>query len=304
VSSTLSRNLIQFVRNRGLFRVIAVFLTLSITQATAENAAAQPARLVVLAPNLVELIYSLGGGAQIVATTDHADYPAAALSIPRVGNYVGIQLEKVLALKPDAVLVWETGTPAADILKMQQLGLKVVSFKTTQLEDIADQLRQLGVLVQQQVKAEELASAYLQRLTDLRQQYQSETAVSVFYELWDNPLSTISRDAWPQQHLRVCGATNIFENAIAAYPQVGLEQVIAADPAIIIQPISKNEPRTLVQWQRWPELKAIKNNQIIQPDSDLLHRATLRTLDGVASLCREISKSRQFYTQVPATSGR
>jgi vitamin B12 transport system substrate-binding protein len=304
VSSTLSRNLIQFVRNRGLFRVIAVFLTLSITQATAENAAAQPARLVVLAPNLVELIYSLGGGAQIVATTDHADYPAAALSIPRVGNYVGIQLEKVLALKPDAVLVWETGTPAADILKMQQLGLKVVSFKTTQLEDIADQLRQLGVLVQQQVKAEELASAYLQRLTDLRQQYQSETAVSVFYELWDNPLSTISRDAWPQQHLTVCGATNIFENASAAYPQVGLEQVIAADPAIIIQPISKNEPRTLVQWQRWPELKAIKNNQIIQPDSDLLHRATLRTLDGVASLCREISKSRQFYTQVPATSGR
>ncbi|MBU2223030.1 MAG: cobalamin-binding protein [Gammaproteobacteria bacterium] len=284
--------------------MIAVFLTLSITQATAENAAAQPARLVVLAPNLVELIYSLGGGAQIVATTDHADYPAAALSIPRVGNYVGIQLEKVLALKPDAVLVWETGTPAADILKMQQLGLKVVSFKTTQLEDIADQLRQLGVLVQQQAKAEELASAYLQRLTDLRQQYQSETAVSVFYELWDNPLSTISRDAWPQQHLKVCGATNIFENASAAYPQVGLEQVIAADPAIIIQPISKNEPRTLVQWQRWPELKAIKNNQIIQPDSDLLHRATLRTLDGVASLCREIAKSRQFYTQVPATSGR
>ncbi|MBU1437079.1 MAG: cobalamin-binding protein [Gammaproteobacteria bacterium] len=284
--------------------MIVVFLTLSVTQATAEKAAAQPARLVVLAPNLVELIYSLGGGAQIVATTDHADYPAAALSIPRVGNYVGIQLEKVLALKPDAILVWETGTPTADILKMQQLGLKVVSFKTTQLEDIADQLRQLGVLVQQQVKAEELASAYLQRLTDLRQQYQSETAVSVFYELWDNPLSTISRDAWPQQHLKVCGATNIFENASAAYPQVGLEQVIAADPAIIIQPISKNEPRTLVQWQRWPELKAIKNNQIIQPDSDLLHRATLRTLDGVASLCREISKSRQFYTQVPATSGR
>ncbi|MBU2179992.1 MAG: ABC transporter substrate-binding protein, partial [Gammaproteobacteria bacterium] len=247
MSSTLSRNLIQFFRNRGLFRVIVVFLTLSVTQATAEKAAAQPARLVVLAPNLVELIYSLGGGVQIVATTDHADYPAAALSIPRVGNYVGIQLEKVLALKPDAVLVWETGTPAADILKMQQLGLKVVSFKTTQLEDIADQLRQLGVLVQQQVKAEELASAYLQRLTDLRQQYQSETAVSVFYELWDNPLSTISRDAWPQQHLRVCGATNIFENASAAYPQVGLEQVIAADPAIIIQPISKNEPRTLVQ---------------------------------------------------------
>lgn len=264
----------------------------------------QPKRLVVLAPNLVELIFSLGGGAHIIATTDHADYPAAARSIPRVGNYAAIQLEKVVALQPDLVLVWDSGTPAADIKKMQQLGIKIQHFQTTKLEDIASQLLQLGALVQQQAKAQQLAAAFLQRLNALRQQYQTQQQVSVFYELWDNPLSTISRDAWPQQHLNVCGAKNIFDNASAAYPQVGLEQVIAADPALIIQPVSENEPRTLVQWQRWPELRATKNKQIIQPDSDLLHRATLRTLDGVATLCRKIAKSRQFYTQVPAASSR
>jgi vitamin B12 transport system substrate-binding protein len=270
--------------------------------AVPEKAAAK--RLVVLAPNLVELIFSLGGGAQIIATTDHADYPEAARSIPRVGNYAAIQLEKVVALQPDLVLVWDTGTPAADIKKMQQLGLKVLHFQTTKLEDIASQLLQLGALVGQQTTAQELSTAYLQQLNVLKSQYQTQPPVSVFYELWDNPLSTISRDAWPQQHLNVCGAKNIFENASAAYPQVGLEQVIAANPALIIQPISENEPRTLVSWQRWPELRATKYKQIIQPDSDLLHRATLRTLDGVATLCREIAKSRQFYAQVPAASGR
>ncbi len=263
-----------------------------------------PKRLVVLAPNLVELIFSLGGGTHIVATTDHADYPAAARSIPRVGNYAAIQLEKVVALQPDLVLVWDTGTPVADIKKMQQLGLKVLHFQTSKLEDIAGQLLQLGELVQQQTKAQQLSAAFLLQLNSLKQQYQTQQQVSVFYELWDNPLSTIGRDAWPQQHLNVCGANNIFENATAAYPQVGLEQVIAANPALIIQPVSENEPRTLVQWQRWPELRATKNKQIIQPDSDLLHRATLRTLDGVATLCREIEKSRQFYAQVPAASGR
>ncbi len=264
----------------------------------------QPKRLVVLAPDLVELIFSLGGGANIVATSDYADYPPAARDIPRVGNYVAIQLEKVVALQPDLVLVWETGTPAADILKMQQLGLTVLSFQTTQLEDIASQLRQLGEIVQQQAKAEELAVAFLRQLAALRQQYQSQSPLPVFYELWDNPLSTISHTAWPQQHLTLCGAKNIFENASAAYPQVGLEQVLAANPAVIIQPVSKNEPRALVQWQRWPFLHASKNKQIIQPNSDLLHRATLRTLDGVATLCREIAKSRQFYAQVSAASGR
>ena len=187
---------------------------------------------------------------------------------------------------------------------MQQLGLKVMHFQTKQLEDIASQLMQLGELVQQQNKAQQLSAKFLQQLASLRQQYQTQQPIRVFYELWDNPLSTISRDAWPQQHLNVCGAQNIFEHASAAYPQVGLEQVIAGNPALIIQPISENEPRTLVQWQRWPELMAAKNKQIIQPDSDLLHRATLRTLDGVATLCREIAKSRQFYAQVPAASGR
>lgn len=261
-------------------------------------------RLVVLAPNLVELIFSLGGGAQIVGTTDHADYPAAARTIPRVGNYAAIQLESLVALQPDLVLVWDTGTPAADIQKMQQLGLKVLHFQTHQLEDIASQLVQLGELVQQQAKAAELSAEFLQQLKNLRQQYQAQPLISVFYELWDNPLSTINKDAWPSQHLRVCGAQNIFDQASAAYPQVGLEQVIAADPALIIQPTSENEPRTLVQWQRWPELTAAKNNQIIQVDSDLLHRATLRTLDGVAILCRKIANSRQFYAQVPATISR
>ncbi len=158
--------------------------------------------------------------------------------------------------------------------------------------------------MQQQTKAQQLSANFLQQLASLRQQYQTQAPIRVFYELWDNPLSTISRDAWPQQHLNVCGAQNIFEHASAAYPQVGLEQVIAGNPALIIQPVSENEPRTLVQWQRWPELMAAKNKQIIQPDSDLLHRATLRTLDGVAILCREIAKSRQFYAQVPAASGR
>jgi vitamin B12 transport system substrate-binding protein len=284
--------------------VVCCFFACLPLSATSTAAVTQSKRLVVLAPNLVELIFSLGAGDQIVATTDHADYPASARAIPRVGNYAAISLEKVVALQPDLVLVWDTGTPAADIKKMQQLGLKVMHFQTKKLEDIASQLLQLGDLVQQSAKARQLAAAFLQQLQSVRQQYQTQQPVTVFYELWDNPLSTVSQDAWPQQHLQLCGAKNIFENATAAYPQVGLEQVIAANPALIIQPISENEPRALVQWQRWPELMAAKNNQIIHVDSDLLHRATLRTLDGVAILCREIAKSRQFYAQVPAASGR
>jgi len=289
---------------RSLWLLAWLLLSLPLQAADEPVQPAKPKRLVVLAPNLVELIFSLGAGEQIVATTDHADFPEAARSIPRVGNYAAISLEQVVALQPDLVLVWDTGTPAADIQKMQQLGLKISHFQTKTPEDIAKQLLQLGELVQQPAKAQQLATSYLKQLQSLRQQYQSAPPVRVFYELWDNPLSTVSQTAWPQQHLQLCGADNIFGNAGAAYPQVGLEQVLAGNPALIIQPVSVNEPRTLVSWQRWPQLQAVKNNQVIQVDSDLLHRATLRTLEGVAILCRKIAESRQFYAQVPAASGR
>ena len=110
--------------------------------------------------------------------------------------------------------------------------------------------------------------------------------------------------AWPAQHLALCGAENVFANVGPAYPQVGIEQVLSANPALIVQPVSVNEKKNLSPWQQWPQLKAVQNNQIIQSDSDLLHRATLRTLDGVATLCRQIEKSRQFYAQALAGSGR
>lgn len=264
----------------------------------------QQLKLVVLAPNLVELIFSLDAGKQIIATSEHADYPQAARGIPQVGNYAAVQLEKVVALKPDLVLVWHTGTPAADVARLQQLGLKVVSFETRTLDDIALQLEQLGRLLGREQAATALATDFRQRLTQLRQQYQDATKIRVFYELWHQPLSTVSEDSWPQQHLALCGAENIFAKAGSAYPQVAMEQVLLANPQLIIQPLSENEPRQLVDWHRWPQLAAVKNNQFIQPDSDILHRATLRTLDGVANFCREIAKSRQFYAQVIANPGR
>lgn len=261
-------------------------------------------KLIVLAPDLVELLYSLDAGSQIIASSEHADYPEAAKTLPRVGNYAGLSLEKIVSLQPDLILYWQNGTPVADVERLQALGLKLESFENKTLDDIAKNLLRLGALTGRTEKAEQLATAFRARLQAITTAYSNKTSIPLFYEIWDNPLSTISGQAWPAQHLRLCGAQNIINTRQNPYPQVSVEQVITANPWLIVQPVSKNEPRTLFQWQTFTGVKAVKYQQFAQPNSDLLHRASLRTLTGVQELCHLIDNSRQFYAQVIRGVGR
>ena len=259
---------------------------------------AKPAqRIVALSPHLVEQLYSLGVGDRIVGTTDHADYPEAAKNIPRVGNYAHLQIEKILALKPDLVLAWTDGNPPADLTKLRQLGLTLVDSNPLQLTDIAKELRLLGQLTGAEAEAEQQAQLMEQGLEELEKNYAGKTKVTVFYELWQQPLSTVAQQAWPQQQLELCGAANPFANAIGDYPQVSLEHVIASQPQLIIQPVSVNEPRALLDWSRWPAVPAVQYQQFSQPNSDLVHRTTSRMLQGVRQLCADIDKTRQFFAK-------
>lgn len=277
----------------------AILCVLSMFGSFAAAATAKTSqRLVVLAPHLVEQLYSIDAGHLIVGTVEHADFPAAATKIPRIGNYAGLQLESILALQPDLVLYWQSGSAAADIQALQKLGIRTESFEANTLEDIAIDLIRLGALTGHDIVAKQQADKFRLRLQSLRQQYQQQQPVSVFYELWDEPLSTIGQGAWPMQALTLCGATNVFADATIAYPQVSAESLLERQPQLILQPVSNTESRRLTEYnQRFATLRAVQLDQLAQPNADLLHRATVRTLDGVAELCQMVANSRDFYQQ-------
>ncbi len=290
------------VRSRLVRTRLVRLLTALLLLCSFHGVAATPPRLVVLAPHLVEQLYNIDAGKMIVGTVEHADYPAAASKIPRVGNYAGLQLERILALKPDLVLYWQSGSPAADISRLQSLGIRTEAFEAKTLDDIASDLLRLGELTGRQPLATLRAAEFRQRLAQLRQQYQQQSVVTVFYELWDEPLSTIGPDAWPMQALTLCGGKNIFADARSAYPQVSAEALLQRQPQLILQPASATEARRLTDFpQRFASLRAVQLKQLAKPDADLLHRATLRTLDGVTELCQMLAKSRAFYAGLGAS---
>ncbi len=252
-----------------------------------------PQKIIALAPHLVELLYSIGAGDQIIGTTDYADFPEAAENIPRVGSYAGLQVEKIVAMQPDMVLAWKTGNPVADLERLKKLGVPVVYSDIVTLEDVATELRRLGGLTGHKDTAEALADTYSAELQTLRKTYQGRSPVTVFYELWSRPLTTVARTAWPQQQLTLCGAVNPFRHQPQDYPQISLEDVLLKNPDVIIQPDHNGKTDIDgINWKRWPQLKAISNNRLIHPDADMAHRMTLRALDATRVLCEEIDKAR------------
>ncbi len=254
----------------------------------------QKPTIIALAPHIVEMLYDIGAGGQIIGTTDFADYPEQAKAIPRIGNYAKLQIERVIELQPDFILAWQSGNPSDDLERLKQLGFNIVYSEPKTFEDIAKEIRLFGKLSGHQKQAEKLSKQFLTELTSLKKAYQNKESITVFYELWSRPLTTVAKGSWPQQHLNICQATNPFEQVSTPYPQVNIEKILLTPIDLIIQPMSINQTaKEGFNWQDWPVIPAVKNNRIIQPDADALHRMTLRSLDELSKLCFEIDQVRQ-----------
>jgi vitamin B12 transport system substrate-binding protein len=285
----------RYLLGFGLLSFLYLHPSLSVAKEDSNNSL-QKRKIIALAPHIVESLYAIGAGEQIIGTTAHADYPADAKNILRVGNYARLQIEKIIQLKPDVIIAWKTGNPTDDLARLKKYQLKVIYSHPQTLEDVANELIMLGKITGREVAANIIAAKYMKKLQKIQQTYANQSKVSVFYELWSRPLRTVANQAWPQQQIQLCGATNPFANAIDDYPSIGLEQVLVSLPQVVIQPSQPNtDSPDGLNWSQWQHIPAVKNNFIFYPNADKLHRMTTRMLDEVVVLCEQIDTARQFY---------
>jgi vitamin B12 transport system substrate-binding protein len=251
--------------------------------------------IIALSPHIVEILYDIGAGEQIIGTTDFADYPEQAKSIPVIGNYLRLQIEKVIALKPDLIIAWKSGSPSDDLARLKQLGFTIIYSQPNSFIDIAKEMREFGELTGNKEETEQKAKQFLTKLAAIKEKFQNKAPITGFYELWSRPLTTVAKGSWPQQFLSICGVNNPFEQVITPYPQINIETVLQTPVELIIQPLSENQTdKQGFNWQDWPVIPAVKNKQIIQPDADAMHRMTTRSLEELQNLCLSIDKTRQW----------
>ena len=251
-------------------------------------------RVIAMAPHATELVYAAGGAARMVGAVEYSDYPEAAKALPRVGNNLQIDMERVASLKPDLIVVWLHGNSERQIEQIRTLGIPMFHSEPKKLDDIAATLSRLGKLMGTDSAAEAAAATARGTLATLKTQYAGRPVVRTFYQVWDKPLYTLNGGHIVSDALRLCGGENIFAAMKITAPVVSVEAVLQEDPeAILGTERRKKEDNGVGMWRQFPNMTAVRRANLFSVDGNLLNRAGPRMIAGTAALCEKLELARQ-----------
>lgn len=248
-------------------------------------------RVISLAPSITELLFSAGAGHAIVGAVDFSDYPAAAVTIPRVGSYANFDYEAIVKLKPDLIIGWQSGNPAEKIAHLERLGLRVFLIEPRRLDDLIHSVRTFARVAGNEGQAQASIEAFKQIIAPWQNHPKRAAPVRVFYQIWHQPLMTLNKQHLFNELLETCGGQNVFADLAPLAPKIDIEAVLKTNPDVIIASgMDTARPQWLDQWQQWPQLTAVKNGHLFFIPPDLLQRQSLRAAEGIQQLCLAIEK--------------
>jgi iron complex transport system substrate-binding protein len=246
-----------------------------------------PQRIITLSPHLAELVFSLGSGDQLVGVIEHSDYPKQVNEIPRIGSASGLDIERILSIKPDLVLAWQGGSRDTDIQRLKELGLRVVSIKSESLDDIPESLETLGELLGQQQQSLKMIEAFNKHLQTISNQYRGLPAHRIFIEISSQPLMGLTNRHPFATGLELCGLKNIFSNIDKAAIITDLESILSRDVAYVLlrQKVASDGYETRKKFYQISDNSAVS---FVRFDEDMAFRQTPRLLDAVAEVCSTV----------------
>lgn len=253
-----------------------------------------PQRIVSIAPGATEMLFAAGAGQRVIATVEFSDEPAGARTIPRIGDSNAIDIERVVALRPDVVVVWEGGSNVAQVNRLERLGVPLYRHKVERLADLPIALRRLGALTDTRDVAEKAARDIESRVARLQQRFGQGCAATVLLEVWNRPIYTVGGSHMMTDSLRLCGARNVFADLKEQGPSVDTEAVIARDPDVIVAVAPTGTAASwLDEWRRFGSLRAVRNARLVPFEDARLSRLGPSALGGTEALCEALASALQ-----------
>ncbi len=250
-------------------------------------------KIISLCPSNTELCTYLGIENQLIAIDDYSDWPDSIQTLPRVGPDLSINLDLVQSLEPDLVLA-SLSVPGMEknIEGLKARGIPHLTFHPQSLEDIAKDLLILGNAVGLPEEAAKQAAQFRATI----QKYKTiadciEHKPSLYWEWWPNPLFTPGGINWLTEISQLAGGYNVFEDVELASVKVSPEEVINRNPDYICLawvgvPLKKINPKLVQKREKWSDMTALQNNQILVMEEPLYCRPSPRLLEGLAKLAK------------------
>ena len=251
----------------------------------------EPQRIVALAPNITEIVFALEQEHRLKGVTRYSDFPPKATDLPKVGSYVHLDLEKIVALKPDLCIAIKDGNPKMAVRKLESLNIPVYAVNPVSLDTVMDTIIEVGKLLNAGHKANVLV--HNMRLRIHRVKALVEKSVhrpGVFFQIGISPIVSVGTPTFIHELIHIAGGTNLSAGPVP-YPRFSREQVIALSPEIIIITSMSRAAvfeQVKADWNKWPNLPAVKNQRIFLEDSNLFDRPTPRLVDGLELLVKLI----------------
>src|SRR5215211_2347485 len=249
-------------------------------------------RVVSLAPSNTEILFAIGAADQVVGRDELSDFPEEAKSVTDIGStFDALNTELIVSLKPDLVLAAEINTPE-QVKQLEELGLTVYYLKNpTTLEGMYSNLEIVAQLTGHQEEVATLIESLKARVAAVDEKIAPiSSRPNVFYELdATDPAKpyTAGKGTFITQLIDRAGGYNIAAD-LDGYPQMSLEQVVAADPAFIILGDARYgvSPESIAQRPGWENLTAVKNGQVVPFNDDLVSRPGPRLVDALEELAK------------------
>lgn len=250
-----------------------------------------PRRVVALAPSITEIVFALEEQDRLKGVTRYSDFPPEALKYPKVGSYVQLDLEKIVALKPDLCIAIRDGNPKNVIDRLASLNIPVYVVDPRNSEAVMESILKIGMLLNAAEKAEKLVKnmrCRIQRVKFLVDRV--DTRPRVFFQIGISPIISVGTHTFCHELIVLAGGKNLSEGPVS-YPRFSKEQVLAISPEVLIVSSMERErvfEQVKSEWDQWPDLPAVKNKRIFLVDSNLFDRPTPRLVDGLELLLQLI----------------
>lgn len=240
----------------------------------------QPHRLISTAPSITEILYALGLGPQVAGVTTFCRFPPDALAKPKIGTFTQPDFERILAQRP--TLVFVIPNPVGLANKLRRLGLRVEELPLDTLPQILASITRAGELTGAQPAALRLTSQLRAELDALRAATARRPPVSVLFIIDRTPntlqgMFAAAPGSYIDELLTAAGGRNAAPTGGGPFPKISLEQILAADPDVIVdmgdyshgRPATpESRARKLTLWSQFPQLRAVRHKRVYDVSSD------------------------------------
>ncbi len=251
-----------------------------------------PARAISLAPHITEILFAAGAQDHLIAVDSSSDYPSAAKELPRIGDALRVNPERLLELKPDQVWAWQANQIGPELQRqLQQTHISLIFAAPKKLDDIPAFVRLAGDSLDTAEVAVPMAALLDNQIATLRQNSRLGETVSVFLEIGSEPLYTLARDPLIQDVLTTCKAQNIYARHAAVAPTISLEDVLHKRPQVVI--MAYRDPAQLrARHLFWEKHLGLSPHALLNLNPDALYRPGPRLIEATRELCEQLDRYR------------